>query len=227
MGATVTFPAVWLGSWGPGVGAWWLLTHCLYTVWNIKFKNKYHTVRFTLTWRTISKAAWCSLAYKGSPLTPLDIYVKLKLLAWTNRADVQREDEDDEEAQIPGKQCAEQDHTLLLFKVSIPVQEEKSQKKDNDYLDGQRRPAHSAPRPCAAKTPGGKKFRRCLNVIMFTAWLLQAHYDFSHNSGLWQKPVWRLGSLKDSFVFLQQTKNCACMRCVLDLKLYNCEVMTL
>lgn len=77
-----------------------------------------------------------------------------KLVAWTNRADVQRQDEDDEEAQVPGEQRAEQDHTLLLFKVSIPVQEEESQKKDDHNLDGQRRPTHSAPLPCAAKTPG-------------------------------------------------------------------------
>lgn len=57
-------------------------------------------------------------------------------MARTNRADVQREDEDDEEAQVPGEQRAEQDHTLLLFKVSIPMQEEKSQKKDDHDLNG-------------------------------------------------------------------------------------------
>lgn len=76
-----------------------------------------------------------------------------KLVVWTNRADVQREDEDDEEAQVPGEQRAEQYHALLLLKVSIPMQKEKSQKKDHHNLDAQRRPAHSVPLiPCCKAT---------------------------------------------------------------------------
>lgn len=62
----------------------------------------------------------------------------------TNRADVQREDEDDEEAKVPGHQRAKQNHPLLLPEVSVPVQQEQSQEEDQDDLHAECRATHGA-----------------------------------------------------------------------------------
>lgn len=62
----------------------------------------------------------------------------------TDRADVQRQNEDDEKAQVPGQQRAEQDHALLLLEVAIAVQQEERQEEHHHDLDAQRGPAHPA-----------------------------------------------------------------------------------
>lgn len=67
----------------------------------------------------------------------------------TDRADVQRQDEDDEEAQVPGQQRAEQNHALLLPEVSVAMQQEESQEEDQDDLQAERRAAHGAAAPPA------------------------------------------------------------------------------
>lgn len=67
-------------------------------------------------------------------------------MSHTYRADVQRKNEDDEKAQIPGQQCAKENHALLLLEVSIAMQEEESQEKDHHNLYSQRCPTHSADR---------------------------------------------------------------------------------
>lgn len=42
----------------------------------------------------------------------------------TDRADIQRQDEDDEKAQVPGQKSTKQHHTLLFTEVSIAMQQE-------------------------------------------------------------------------------------------------------
>lgn len=73
----------------------------------------------------------------------------------TDRADVQGEDEDDEEAQVPGEQRAEQNHALLLPEVAIAMQQEQRQEEDHHDLDAEGGAAHPdglVQRPCG----GGK-----------------------------------------------------------------------
>lgn len=62
----------------------------------------------------------------------------------TNRADVQRKNEDDEETQVPGQQGAKQHHPLLLTEVCIAMQQEQSQEEHHHYLNAQRSPTHPA-----------------------------------------------------------------------------------
>lgn len=59
------------------------------------------------------------------------------------RADVKWQDEDDEEAEVPGQQGSQEDHPLLLSQISITLQEEECQKKNDNNHDSQRSTAHS------------------------------------------------------------------------------------
>lgn len=59
------------------------------------------------------------------------------------RADVKWQDEDDEEAEVPGQQGPQEDHPLLLPHVSIALQEEKCQEKHNNNHDSECSAAHS------------------------------------------------------------------------------------
>lgn len=59
------------------------------------------------------------------------------------RADVKWQDEDDEEAEVPGQQGPQEDHPLLLSQISITLQEEECQEKDDNNHDSQRSTAHS------------------------------------------------------------------------------------
>lgn len=58
------------------------------------------------------------------------------------RADVERQDEDDEEAEVPGQQRPQQDHPLLLPQVSIALEEEEGQEENHHDHDGQRSTTH-------------------------------------------------------------------------------------
>lgn len=58
------------------------------------------------------------------------------------RADVERQDEDDEEAEVPGQQRPQQDHPLLLPQVSIALEEVEGQEENNYDHDGQRSSTH-------------------------------------------------------------------------------------
>lgn len=62
----------------------------------------------------------------------------------THRANVQRQDEDDEEAQVPGQQGAKQHHALLLPEVSVAVQQKEGQEEDHHDGDAQSGAAHPA-----------------------------------------------------------------------------------
>lgn len=59
------------------------------------------------------------------------------------RADVKWQDEDDEEAEVPGQQGPQEDHPLLLSHVSIALQEVKCQEKHNNNHDSECSAAHS------------------------------------------------------------------------------------
>lgn len=90
----------------------------------------------------------------------------------TDRADVQRQNEDDEEAQVPGQQRAEQDHALLLLEVAIAVQQEQRQEEHHHDLDAQRGPAHPA-RPLLSShgetCSGGGRRLDFSSVVLFSA----------------------------------------------------------
>ncbi len=58
------------------------------------------------------------------------------------RADIERQDEDDEEAEVPGQQRPQQDHPLLLPQVSIALEEVEGQEENNYDRDGQRSTTH-------------------------------------------------------------------------------------
>ena len=62
--------------------------------------------------------------------------------ARADRGDVQRQDEHDEEAEVPGQQGAKQHHALLLPEVSVAVEQEEGQEEDHHDLQAQRRPTH-------------------------------------------------------------------------------------
>lgn len=62
--------------------------------------------------------------------------------AQADRGDVERQDEDDEEAEVPGQQRSKQDHPLLLPEVSVAMQQEECQEEHHHHLHAQRRPAH-------------------------------------------------------------------------------------
>lgn len=59
------------------------------------------------------------------------------------RADVKWQDEDDEEAEVPGQQGSQEDHPVLLSQISIALQEEECQEKNDNNHDSQRSAAHS------------------------------------------------------------------------------------
>lgn len=86
------------------------------------------------------------------PLSLVNVTDSLLMMSLikTDRADVQRQNEDDEKAQVPGQQCAKQHHALLLLEVSIPVQQEQRQEEHHHDLDTQSSPAHPAPLLSAA-----------------------------------------------------------------------------
>lgn len=50
------------------------------------------------------------------------------------RTDIQRQYEDNEKAETPSKQCADDYQSVLFLKVSIAMQEEQCQKKDKNNL---------------------------------------------------------------------------------------------
>lgn len=58
------------------------------------------------------------------------------------RADIKWQDEDDEEAEVPGQQCPRQDHPLLLPQISITLEEEEGQEENNHNHDNQSGPVH-------------------------------------------------------------------------------------
>lgn len=59
------------------------------------------------------------------------------------RADVERQDKDDEEAEVPGQQRSQQDHPLLLPQISIAVEEVQGQEENDHDHDSQRSATHS------------------------------------------------------------------------------------
>lgn len=59
------------------------------------------------------------------------------------RADIEWQDEDDEEAEVPGQQRTQQDHPLLLPQVSIALEEVEGQEENNHNHDSQRSTTHS------------------------------------------------------------------------------------
>lgn len=59
------------------------------------------------------------------------------------RADIEWQDEDDEEAEVPGEQRPEQNHPLLLPQISIVLEEVEGQEEDDHDHDGQRSTAHT------------------------------------------------------------------------------------
>lgn len=59
------------------------------------------------------------------------------------RADVKWQDEDDEEAEVPGQQRSQQDHPLLPPQVSIALEEVEGQEENNYNYNSQRSTTHS------------------------------------------------------------------------------------
>lgn len=58
------------------------------------------------------------------------------------RAHIKWQDEDDEEAEVPGQQRPQQHHTLLLPQISITLEEEEGQEENNHNHDNQSGPVH-------------------------------------------------------------------------------------
>lgn len=58
------------------------------------------------------------------------------------RADVERQDEDDEEAEVPGQQRSQEDHPLLPPQISIALEEVEGQEENNYHHDSQRSATH-------------------------------------------------------------------------------------
>ena len=58
------------------------------------------------------------------------------------RADIKWQDEDDEEAEEPGKQRPQQDHPLLLPHICITLEEVYGQEENNYHHDRQCSTAH-------------------------------------------------------------------------------------
>lgn len=58
------------------------------------------------------------------------------------RADIKGQDEDDEEAEVPGQQCSEQNHPLLLPQISKALQKVEGQEENKHNHDSQRSPTH-------------------------------------------------------------------------------------
>jgi len=58
------------------------------------------------------------------------------------RADVERQDEDDEEAEVPGQQRSQEDHPLLPPQISIALEEVEGQEENNNHHDSQRSATH-------------------------------------------------------------------------------------
>lgn len=58
------------------------------------------------------------------------------------RADIKRQDEDDEEAEVPGQQRPRQDHPLLLPQISITLEQEEGQEENNHKHDNQSGSVH-------------------------------------------------------------------------------------
>lgn len=58
------------------------------------------------------------------------------------RADVKGQDENDEEAEVPGQQGSQEDHPLLFSQICIALQEEECQEKNDNNHDSQRSTTH-------------------------------------------------------------------------------------
>lgn len=71
----------------------------------------------------------------------VSLIISLTLVIY-GRADIQREDEHDEEAQEPGEEGGEQDHPILLAKISISVQQEEREEEHHHHLQRERHAAH-------------------------------------------------------------------------------------
>ena len=59
------------------------------------------------------------------------------------RADIEWQNENDEEAEVPGEQRPEQDQPLLLPQIPIALEEVEGQEKDNHDHNSQRSTTHS------------------------------------------------------------------------------------
>lgn len=69
--------------------------------------------------------------------------IVMNTLLVDGRADIKWQDEDDEEAEVPGQQRPQQHQPLLLSQVSIALEEVEGQEENNDDHDGQRSATHS------------------------------------------------------------------------------------
>lgn len=58
------------------------------------------------------------------------------------RADIKWQDENDEEAEVPGQQGSQEDHPMLFSQICIALQEEECQEKNDNNHDSQRSTAH-------------------------------------------------------------------------------------
>lgn len=58
------------------------------------------------------------------------------LMMISYRADIKWQDEDDEEAEVPGQQRPQQDHPLLFPQISIALEEVEGQEENNYDNDG-------------------------------------------------------------------------------------------
>lgn len=52
----------------------------------------------------------------------------------THRADVERQDEDDEEGEVPGGEHGDRDDDVLSVAVSVPPEQTARQQEDGDHL---------------------------------------------------------------------------------------------
>jgi len=110
----------------------------------------------------------------------------------THRADIQRQDEDDEEAQVPGQQRAEQNHALLLPEVSVAVQQEQRQEQDHHDHQAQSGAAHHATNRAGSWETG-------LTLTRSGSWEtgLTLTRSGSCETGLTQNQVWILWDRTD------------------------------
>ncbi len=91
----------------------------------------------------------------------------------SHRADVQREDEDDEEAQEPGEEGGEQDHPMLLVKISISVEQEEREEEHHHHLQRECYTTH----PECSVSHQTRQTGTGHSINTSTVWTEQLHHD--------------------------------------------------
>lgn len=66
-----------------------------------------------------------------------------QLQPFAYRADVERQDEDDEEAEVPRQQRPQEDHALLPAQIPIALQEVEGQEENHHHHHSQRGTTHT------------------------------------------------------------------------------------